>query len=802
MSDPAPGVTGRAYAAERDSFLAQYKFRPDPFQDVAIREIAEERSVLVSAPTGAGKTLIAEFAIWLALARQKRIIYTTPLKALSNQKFADFRERFGDERVGLLTGDVKVNSDAPILVMTTEILRNMLFQGPVPGLGYIVLDEFHYLGDESRGTVWEEIVVHAPKSVRFVALSATVGNLNELTGWIDDVHGEIVAVTEDRRPVPLDFRFYTPDGRIWEEADAVALAHRPERRWQRGQRRHDDRTRSGHERRGPRPDVMQVLEALSQKQWLPCIYFIFSRVGCEQTLETALGSDLDLLSDAERVEVAATLKQWELDYPGVSSGSTVYEMVTSGLMRGMGVHHAGILPALKRLTEKLFEKGLCKVVFATETMSLGIHMPARSVFLQELRKRGEAGFRTLTTGELIQMAGRAGRRGIDERGECIVGIPDLWNAPEISRVAHGPVEPVRSRFQLRYNSAVLLLATEPSLDAVRETMERSFAQYQRRQQIAKAEAEMESLSHRKEEADDFQAPCGDIGNLHRAHATEARIQSAQQEVNTARGKLPRSLRKKYAGAYQVKARLDALGQELKAIPCTDCQWNSRPACETAVRQRRRLADQLDGQRSRVRSLQDSAWDQFLRVVEVLQHFGYVEADTYKVLEGGRLLGDLRHENELMVARSIHSGIFIGIDLRELASLLSCMVEEGREGDELIARDFLRKRPHLRKRVETLEEIREQIGQEQRARALALPLHLQTAYMAATHAWVGGTNDWLGLVTEQYGGHEGDLIRSFRRLIDLCRQLADSSFVPAALRPRVAELLPLLDRGIVLDSALL
>src|SRR5689334_20311725 len=357
----------RMDAVER--FRTRYSFPLDDFQIEAIRAIEVDQSVIVSAPTGAGKTLIAEFAIQQVLETGVRLAYTTPLKALSNQKFGDFQRAYGEDKVGILTGDVKVNPHAPIVVMTTEILRNALYGSGFERLRYIVLDECHYMGDEGRGTVWEEIIVAAPRDVLLVGLSATVANVKEIADWISIVHRPIVPIFHPQRPVPLHYSVADLAGDI-HDIDHV-------------------RSRTAHvvgdERRGPDDrgrwytrrvvDPVVLIEALEERGWLPAIYFIFSRAGCERAMQDVLTEGRPLITREQAREVDETISSAVAESPSIGD-SALSQSVFQGLRIGVALHHAGILPGLKRLIETLFERGLCKVVFATETMSLGIHMPA------------------------------------------------------------------------------------------------------------------------------------------------------------------------------------------------------------------------------------------------------------------------------------------------------------------------------------------------------------------------------------------------------------------------------------------
>jgi len=485
MSQASPGSSEPSALPEFDrdlidSFRQRYPFALDPFQEEAIGHVAAGDSVIVSAPTGAGKTLIAEFAIYRALSAQRRVIYTTPLKALSNQKFADFVRQFGSDLVGILTGDVKVNPHAAILVMTTEILRNQLFTEKPEDVATAVLDECHYLGDEGRGTVWEEIIINAPRSIQLVALSATVSNLQEIATWIGEVHRPIHAIYHPVRPVPLQYLLCHMDGEITSvesprrgrEAPQADLRVRGDR-W-RGRDRH--RVFVGRGRRRPASPGL-VIPQLEARRWLPAIYFIFSRSGCERALRRLLEDGGSLLEPTRRPEVEEAIANTLRDYPSIMPETEVNALLLEGLRHGAGVHHAGILPALKRLTEVLFERGLVRVVFATETMSLGIHMPARSVVIQGIRKRTDIGFRQLSLNELTQMAGRAGRRGIDPEGKCLIGLDAPEAEDEVRELLAGRPEPIESRFRVGYSSAALLVDLYRDPGAVRRVIESSFGQF-------------------------------------------------------------------------------------------------------------------------------------------------------------------------------------------------------------------------------------------------------------------------------------------------------------------------------------
>ena len=813
MTRPTPDAATLAQLSEGDqrfleAFRERYPFPLDPFQEQAIRHVLRGESVIVSAPTGAGKTLIAEFAIYRALAAQRRAIYTTPLKALSNQKFTDFSRQYGSELVGILTGDVKVNPRAPILVMTTEILRNLLFTEKPEDIASAVLDECHYLGDEGRGTVWEEIVINCPATIQLVALSATVSNIQDIAAWISDVHGPIHAIYHPVRPVPLQYLLCHQDGEVVPlegprraRASTPEVRVRGERRWERRAAMH------AHGRRRP-ASPGRVIPQLQERRWLPAIYFIFSRSGCERALRRFLEDGGSLLEPDRRAEVEEAIANTLRDYPSIMPETEVNGLLLDGLRRGAGLHHAGVLPALKRLTEVLFERGLVKVVFATETMSLGIHMPAKSVVIQGIRKRTDIGFRQLTQNELTQMAGRAGRRGIDPEGKCLIGLDAPEAEDEVRQLLAGAPEPIQSRFRVGYSSAALLVDLYRDPAAIRRVIESSFGQYQNRQRIQVLEKERAELLTRLASAEGISSPCCPITDLLAYREKRAALEAERERVRRlgiggkrGGGRRPRGGRAMAGWSeslHEARQRLEAMGLLLSQIPCHRCPHRGNH--ERVLKRSDRIRQALEGRGRNLRDLEQSYWEQFLRVVEVLQHFEYLTDTTLS--PEGRLIASLRHDNELLVARMAFSGLLEGLTPAEAAALLSCLVEEPREIETLYARDLLRRLPHLRRRVQALESLAGEVERVQQGRRVNLPISTHTTYLAATYEWTTGEEDWLRLIRNCFGGHEGDLIRAFRRLIDLCRQLIDSPELPAALHASLVQAVRMLDRGIVLESALI
>lgn len=441
-----------------------FPFELDDFQKQAIVALNEGRSVVVCAPTGSGKTLIGEYAIHRALERGKRVFYTTPLKALSNQKLRDFRDRFGVEQVGLLTGDVSVNRDAPIVVMTTEIFRNMLYGTPIGEVGVslthveaVVLDECHYMNDRQRGTVWEESVIYCPPEVQLVALSATVANSDQLTDWIDRVHGPTELIYSDFRPVPLQFHFCNPKG-------LFPLLNRNQKSI------NPSLKRKGKQRgRQDTPGLAYVVSQLQQRDMLPAIYFIFSRKGCDAAVNEL--QHMSLVNEAEAQALKTQIDDFLHRNPEAGRSGQI-----EPLYRGIAAHHAGILPAWKGLVEELFQQGLIKVVFATETLAAGINMPARTTVISSLSKRTDRGHRLLNASEFLQMAGRAGRRGMDELGHVVTVQTRFEGASEAAYLATSGADPLISQFTPSYGMVLNLLQTH-SLEEAKDLIERSFGQY-------------------------------------------------------------------------------------------------------------------------------------------------------------------------------------------------------------------------------------------------------------------------------------------------------------------------------------
>jgi ATP-dependent RNA helicase HelY len=495
-----------------DAFAQGYDFPFDDFQVQACQAVADGAGVLVAAPTGAGKTIVGEFAVFLALATGRKAFYTTPIKALSNQKYADLVARHGIDNVGLLTGDSSINGEAPVVVMTTEVLRNMMYAGSATlrGLGFVVMDEVHYLADRFRGAVWEEVIIHLPEDVQVVSLSATVSNAEEFGAWLGEVRGDTTVIVEEHRPVPLWQHMMVGQGLydlFTDEVSAATQVSDPTRvnpelleriragdgaggrdgggpvgrgRAQKGgagQRGRAGRPPRQGGRFGGGPSRTEVIERLNRDGLLPAITFIFSRIGCTSAVSQLLACGMRLIPPVEGDRIRRTVEERIQGLADEDLDVLGYWEFVEGLTRGFAAHHAGMLPTFREIVEELFTAGRIKAVFATETLALGINMPARSVVLERLVKFNGETHADITPAEYTQLTGRAGRRGIDIEGHAVVLYNRGLDPLAVGGLASTRTYPLKSSFRPTYNMAVNLVG-QVGRQTAREILETSFAQFQ------------------------------------------------------------------------------------------------------------------------------------------------------------------------------------------------------------------------------------------------------------------------------------------------------------------------------------
>jgi ATP-dependent RNA helicase HelY len=531
-------------APEFTSFRELYDFDFDPFQVAACAALTNGEGVLVAAPTGSGKTVVGEYAVHLALTQGKKCFYTTPIKALSNQKYNDLVRRYGAVVVGLLTGDNAVNGDAPVVVMTTEVLRNMLYAGSrtLKDLGYVVLDEVHYLADRSRGAVWEEVIIHLPESVRVAALSATVSNAEEFGEWLAQVRGGTEVIVDEHRPVPLwqhmlagrrMYDLFTDDDQHEVNPDLIRMAHRESVR-----EPHSRPHRGGHRPRRTQPPYRpEIIDRLDAEGLLPAITFIFSRAGCDAAVQQCLSAGLRLTTPDEARIIEDVAGRRTADLPDEDLVVLGYHDWVLALRRGIAAHHAGMLPVFKEVVEELFTAGLVRAVFATETLALGINMPARTVVLEKLDKWNGEAHVALTPGEYTQLTGRAGRRGIDVEGHAVVLWQPGLDPGSVAGLAGTRTYPLNSSFRPSYNMAVNLTAQVGRTRAA-ALLESSFAQFQADRGVVGLARRLRRL---KEQAADLarQVSC-DRGDFLEYAAMRRRLTDAERGASRSRASAQRA----------------------------------------------------------------------------------------------------------------------------------------------------------------------------------------------------------------------------------------------------------------------
>ena len=504
----------QAASSLRARWVSTLSFTPDPFQIQALDAVEAGSSVLVAAPTGAGKTIVGQFGAYVALEQGMRAFYTTPIKALSNQKYLELCDLFGAANVGLATGDTAVNSGAPVVVMTTEVARNMIYAGaPLRDLGVVILDEVHYLADKMRGPVWEEVIIHLPAHVAIIALSATVSNAEEFGAWIREVRSTCEIIVSEKRPVPLYqhmivggdiFDLYAPTGKGKLNPELVAATRDFGMRGGRGSRSWNREVRV---RRESRPST---LISLDRGRLLPAITFIFSRAGCEDAVRQILSTRITLTTRSEAAEIESYVDEVIALLPPEDAIVLGAEAWKRGLMRGIAAHHAGMLPLMKESVEHLFSRGLVKMVYATETLALGINMPARTVVIESLTKWNGSAHVSLSAGEYTQLSGRAGRRGIDTEGHAVVSHRGGVAPEEVAALASKRTYPLISAFTPTYNMVVNLLARSTRAQT-RKVLESSFAQYQADSAVVALASRLTELeAQRHATAEDLSCSHGDV----------------------------------------------------------------------------------------------------------------------------------------------------------------------------------------------------------------------------------------------------------------------------------------------------
>ena len=749
-------------------------FPLDPFQEEAIEIIHQGHSVVVCAPTGAGKTVIAEFATLKALNDGQKLFYTTPLKALSNQKYHDLKERFGEQNVGLLTGDTSINREGQIIVMTTEVFRNMLYglnedSTLVNNLGYVVLDECHFMNDADRGTVWEESIIHCPHHVKMIALSATVSNAEELTAWMDKIHPHVRLVYSTFRPVPLHFHYFT--GR-----DVVPLFEQGEG----GKKRLNHRLKGeqvirGGAARGKAFTPLSLIDDMVEKDMLPAIFFTFSRRGCDTGMKEL--ANVPLNSPEQRKQVKAFI-QFFRD----NSTLEISPEFETALANGVACHHAGLLPATKMLVEQLFQKNLLKAVFATETLAAGINMPARSTVITAISKRTNEGHRLLNPNEFLQMSGRAGRRGMDTVGHVIAVRTPFNTASEVGKLASSNADALNSQFTPTY-SMVLNLLQKHTLSVAETIVNRSFGAFTMDRRANPLSTE---LGERKEMLDlAYNFPC-DFGLDLKAFQEQLALRETISRLNRQKSTMKKQI-KKFGPLPELLAELKRVEDELFSVinqveeaPCAQCHAfkSHRRASEKVdkiERQVHRLEDQVQAER-------DVYWQGFLKLYQLLLEAGYLQktltaegVEENKPTSLGLLTANIRTENELFVAEALREEVFDELEFHELAAIASAIVNDSTREN---VQTFVRSSKAVGSCVRKLQRIADKVVRLQHHYKVEVPLNINPVASGLVEMWAKGA-DWQSVMAATTMD-QGDLVRNLRRTADILRQFAKTPGMPPTL----------------------
>ncbi len=758
-----------------EAFRASQKFDLDAFQIEACSQLEDGKSVLVAAPTGAGKTIVAEFAIYKAMQQPRaKVFYTTPMKALSNQKFQELTAEYGPESVGLLTGDSNVNSGARIVIMTTEVLRNMLYANSdlLRDLEYVVMDEVHFLADRFRGAVWEEVIIHLPQTVRMVSLSATVSNAEEFGDWLQAVRGDTSVIVSEERPVPLDQHIlmrtklvdlFDSSGTIGTNRvnpELVQLSRsgsRPSggRGGGRGGGRHHSYGGRPETQRMQRPDVVRLLES---RNLLPAIFFIFSRNGCDQAVAQVLRAGLRFTTTQERDEIREIVEERCRTLLDEDLAVLGYWDWLSGLERGVAAHHAGLLPAFKEVVEELFQKKLVKVVFATETLALGINMPARTVVLEKLEKFNGESRVPITPGEYTQLTGRAGRRGIDVEGHSVIQWVDGLDPQAVASLASRRTYPLNSSFRPTYNMAVNLIEQFGRL-RTREILESSFAQFQADRAVVdlarKVRSQEESL------AGYAQSMTCHLGDFAEYSGIRRELTDLERKgISNTASRSERDRRQRQLGD---------LRRRMKQHPCHACQ--ERESHARWAERYWRLKRETDQLTSQIRNRTGAVARIFDRVTEVLVELGYLtatESGEFELSETGRMLRRIYGERDLLVAESLRRGYWDDLDAPSLAAMATALVyeprrEEGELGDRYLPRG------RFREALELTGNLWAELDDLEHAHRLPGSQPLSTGLALAMWRWTNGTP--LDAVLREADMAAGDFVRWSKQTIDLLDQLS-------------------------------
>ena len=766
-----------------------FNFKLDDFQLEAINHIENGKSVVVCAPTGAGKTCIAQSAIHLALEKGERIFYTTPLKALSNQKYNDFSKIYGEDLVGLLTGDTTINRDAQIVVMTTEVFRNMLYgttfgtvKDNLKEVKYVVLDEVHYMNDESRGTVWEESIIYCPTNIQLIALSATVQNSKQLTDWINTVHSKTELVYTDFRPVPLRFFYYdsskpntilpllTPSGDLNKKI-------RPESKYKYFNKK--------EKVKNPTTSVIQVLH---EKNMLPAIYFTFSRKKCDENAKKCL--KLDLLTKEETIELNKIIDEYIKENSYLENNPQL-DLIKSGIAS----HHAGLLPGWKALVEKLFQKGLIKVVFATETLAAGINMPARTTIISSISKRTDSGHRMLSANEFLQMSGRAGRRGMDEIGYVVVIGTPFQTPDEVANLVKSDANPLESKFSPSY-SMVLNLLQRFSIEESKELIFKTFGYFSSTDRLTPL------LNKKEKRQEDIKNACDFTCKWKLTDEDFEQYNKLKNQFVQTRT-LYKTLKRQAKGKYkdpseapeviEFHKKSKELQHKIESYGCNLCKiYKKHKKCLELTQRFQKEIKKLDKE---IEFQKDIYWQKFLAHKAILETTSNL-SDNYPT-DTGRVTMALRCENELYLSEIILSGLLDNLNVVELASVICAIESEDvRKNDDSISKPCSKT---VRKVLNQIKDIRRKIFLLERDNNIENPMYINPHFCWFIEYWIGANlnpennniETWDNMFSETEFS-QGDVVRTFKRTIDVLRQLTILDGISDNLKQTAREAIKLIN----------
>ncbi|MEY4457717.1 MAG: hypothetical protein RIS25_310 [Actinomycetota bacterium] len=797
MSDDLAPAEKYALAKSRSkhphlsAFRNRLSFDLDSFQIAACEVLEEGRSVLVAAPTGAGKTIVAEFAVYLSQVTDSgKTFYTTPMKALSNQKYNELVAEYGSENVGLLTGDTSINPSARIVIMTTEVLRNMLYAGSsaINDLHFVILDEVHFLADKFRGPVWEEVILHLPPSVNLVSLSATVSNAEEFGDWLQAVRGSTDVIVSEDRPVPLYQHVYSggnlsdlfEEGGEW--ANPPRINHDVIRLGQSQSRRH-----GGHHNRDRRGGPVDIVWTLYNEGLLPGIFFIFSRVGCDRAVDDMLYAGAELTTPEERDEIRRVIEERTAHLHSEDLASLGFAEWEEALLCGVAAHHAGLIPVFKETVEYLFRKKLVKVVFATDTLALGINMPARSVVIDKLEKFNGETRVPITPGEYTQLTGRAGRRGIDTEGHAVIVWRSGMNPHALGALASRRSYPLYSSFKPTYNMAVNLIERY-GRQVAREILEESLAQFQAdRAVVTLARDVKKNLSALKDYATAMECHLGDFTDY---SSIRRELSDLERKDNQA-GPGPVSVRQKRL------AQIEKLRTSLRKHSCHSC-----PDREQHARWAERywkLRKQVDSASREIEGKTGAIAVRFDRVCNVLTELGYLEVQNGEtfVSTAGASLRRIYGERDLLVAECMRRGLWDELDAQTLVAAISCVVYEARRDDDNWQMGRLPKGKFPELLLE-MEKVWDSVTVLEESARLPETPALATGLALGMQRWSKGQR--LDSVLRECNLAGGDFVRWAKQVIDGLDQISKVS--SGDLGDTARHAITLIRRGIVADSATL